>query len=245
MEKEKAYKVLATQEGISNSEAKSLIDRGLVYAGNKKVMIARGDIDPKTNFKIEKVEKIKPIFQNNDIIVVDKPAFVNSDEIERQFKDAKLLHRLDRETSGVLMLVKNEEFREKAIKEFKKDTVYKEYVAWIDGILVENVDIDKAIITEKKNNKAFSKISKKGKPARTEVTPEIVNGKKTKVKCVIHHGRTHQIRVHLKSIDFPIIGDEQYGGRRYKRVMLHARKVVLLGMTFEAAEPTAFKHFES
>ena len=99
--------------------------------------------------------------------------------------------------------------------------------------------------TEKKNNKAYSKVSKKGKPARTEVTPEIVSGKKTKVKCVIHHGRTHQIRVHLKSIDFPIIGDEQYGGRRYKRVMLHARKVVLLGMTFEAAEPTAFKHFES
>ena len=220
MEKEKAYKVLALQEGISNSEAKSLIDRGLVYAGNKKVMIARGDIDPKTNFKVEKVEKIKPIFQNNDLIVVDKPAFVNSDEIERQF-------------------------REKAIKEFKNDTVYKEYSAWIDGILVESVDIDKAIITEKKNNKAYSKISKKGKPARTEVTPEIVNGKKTKVKCVIHHGRTHQIRVHLKSIDFPIIGDEQYGGRRYKRVMLHARKVVLLGMTFEAPEPTAFKHFES
>jgi 23S rRNA pseudouridine1911/1915/1917 synthase len=245
MEKEKAYKVLALQEGISNNEAKSLIDRGLVYAGNKKVMIARGDIDPKTNFKVEKVEKIKPIFQNNDLIVVDKPAFVNSDEIERQFKDAKLLHRLDRETSGVLMLVKNEEFREKAIKEFKNDTVYKEYSAWIDGILVESVDIDKAIITEKKNNKAYSKISKKGKPARTEVTPEIVNGKKTKVKCVIHNGRTHQIRVHLKSIDFPIIGDEQYGGRRYKRVMLHARKVVLLGMTFEAPEPTAFKHFES
>ena len=203
MEKDKAYKVLALQEGISNNEAKSLIDRGLVYAGNKKVMIARGDIDSKTNFKVEKVEKIKPIFQNNDLIVVDKPAFVNSDEIERQFKDAKLLHRLDRETSGVLMLVKNEEFREKAIKEFKNDTVYKEYSAWIDGILVDSVDIDKAIITEKKNNKAYSKISKKGKPARTEVTPEIVNGKKTKVKCVIHNGRTHQIRVHLKKHRLP------------------------------------------
>ena len=245
MDKDKAYKVLALQEGISNSEAKALIDRGLVYAGNSKIMIARGDINTKTKFRIEKVEKIKPIFENDDIIVVDKPAFMNSDEIERQFKGTKLLHRLDRETSGVLMLVKNEEFREKAIKEFKKDTVYKEYVAWVDGILVESVEIDKAIITEKKGNKAFSKLSKNGKPARTEVTPEIVSGKKTKLKCVIHHGRTHQIRVHLKSIDFPIIGDEQYGGRRYKRVMLHAKKVVLLGMTFEAPEPTSFKHFES
>jgi 23S rRNA pseudouridine1911/1915/1917 synthase len=245
MEKDKAYKVLALQEGISNSEAKALIDRGLVYAGNSKVMIARGDINIKTKFRIEKIERIKPIFENDDIVVVDKPAFMNSDEVERQFKGTKLLHRLDRETSGVLMLVKNEEFREKAIKEFKKDTVYKEYVAWVDGILVEFIDIDKAIITERKNNKAFSKLSKNGKPARTEVTPEIVSGKKTKLKCVIHHGRTHQIRVHLKSIDFPIIGDEQYGGRRYKRVMLHAKKVILLGMSFEAPEPTAFKHFES
>ena len=117
---EKAYKLLAAQEGISNSEAKSMIDRGLVYASNKKVMIARGDIDTKTVFKVEKVEKIKPIFENNDLIVVDKPAHVNSDEIERQFKPAVLLHRLDRETSGVLMLVKNEEFREKAIIEFIK-----------------------------------------------------------------------------------------------------------------------------
>jgi len=123
---EKAYKILAMQTGVSNSAAKSMIDRGLVYVGNKKVMIARGDLDAKTIFRIEKIEKIKPIFENDDIIVVDKPAFLNSDEVERQFKPAVLLHRLDRETSGVLMLVKNEEFREKAIKEFKQDRVYKE-----------------------------------------------------------------------------------------------------------------------
>ena len=105
---EKAYKLVAAQEGISNSSAKSMIDRGLVYVGNKKVVIARGDLDAKTNFKIIKVEHAKPIFENDDIVVVDKPAYINSDEIERQFKPAVLLHRLDRETSGVLMLVKNE-----------------------------------------------------------------------------------------------------------------------------------------
>jgi len=244
MATEKAYKLLAQQEGISNSNAKSMIDRGLVYVGNKKVMIARGEIDERTIFRVQKVERVKPIFENDDIIVVDKPAHVNSDEIERQFKPAVLLHRLDRETSGVLMLVKNEDFRQRAIKEFRDDKVYKEYIAWVEGIMTEPIEVDKAITTQKKNNKAYSNVSPKGKPARTEFFPDIVSAKKTKVKCIIHNGRTHQIRVHARYIDHPIVGDEQYGGRRAKRVMLHAHKVRLLGMEFVAKEPKSFTTFE-
>ena len=244
MATEKAYKILAVQEGISNSAAKSMIDRGLAYVGNKKVMIARGEIDSKTMFRTIKIEKAKPIFENDDIVVVDKPAYVNSDEIERQFKPAVLLHRLDRETSGVLMLVKNEEFREKAIKEFQKDKVYKEYIAWVEGIISEPIEVDKPILTQKKNNKAYSNVSGKGKPARSEFSPDIVSANKTKIKCVIHHGRTHQIRTHLRYIDHPIVGDEQYGGRRAKRVMLHAHKVRLLGMEFVAREPKIFTDFQ-
>ena len=244
MGKEKAYKLVALQEGISNSQAKSMIDRGLVYVGNKKVMIARGEIDDKTSFRVTKIEKPKVIFENDDLLVVDKPAYVNSDEIERMYKDAQLLHRLDRETSGVLMLVKDEDFRQKAIKEFKKDNVYKEYIAWVEGIVSEPVDIDKPILTTKKNNRASSNVSQKGKPARTEVFPDIVSANKTKVKCIIHHGRTHQIRTHLRYIEHPIVGDEQYGGRRAKRVMLHAYKVRLLDMEFTSPEPKAFVHFQ-
>jgi len=242
--KEKAYKLLAAQEGISNNVAKSMIDRGLVYVGNKKVMIARGELDAKTIFRVTKVEKPNIIFENDDILVVDKPPYINSDEIERMFKDVQLLHRLDRETSGVLMLVKNEEFRQKAIKEFKKDNVYKEYIAWVEGIMSEPIEVDKPIVTTKKNNRATSNVSSKGKPARSEFFPDLVSAKKTKVKCIIHHGRTHQIRTHLRYVDHPIVGDEQYGGRRAKRVMLHAYKVRLLGMEFVAKEPKAFVHFE-
>ncbi len=244
MATEKAYKILALQEGISNNSAKSMIDRGLVYVGNKKVMIARGDIDVKTVFRVIKVERPKPIFENEDILVLDKPAYVNSDELERMYKPAVLLHRLDRETSGVLMLVKNEEFRQKAIKEFQKDNVYKEYIAWVEGIMSEPIDVDKAILTQKKNNKAYSNVSAKGKPARTEFFPDIVSANKTKVKCIIHNGRTHQIRTHLRYVNHSIIGDEQYGGRRAKRVMLHAYKVRLLGMEFTAPEPKFFVNFE-
>ncbi len=242
---EKAYKVLAKQLNVSNGEAKSLIDRGLVYAGNKKVMIARGEVDTKTIFRVQKIEKPKKIFENDDILVVEKPAFLNSDEVEKMFEGTVLLHRLDRETSGVLMLVKNEEFRQRAIKEFRDDKVYKEYIVWVEGILSESVDVDAPILTVKKNNKAYSKVSyHKGKNARTEVFVDSVSGGKTKLKCVIHQGRTHQIRVHLKHIEHPIVGDELYGGRRTKRMMLHAHKVTLLGMEFVSPEPKEFMHFE-
>ena len=242
---EKAYKLLAVQEGLSNSQAKDLIDRGLVYVANRKVKVARGELPVKTSFNVQKVDKAVVIFQDDDLIVVDKPPFINSDEIEKQFKGAQLLHRLDRETSGVLILVKNEEYRFKAIGEFKRKRVYKEYTAWVEGMFIDPEFIDKAILTEKRKNKAYSKISPQGKPAHTEVTPMEVVGKYSKVKVVIQEGRTHQIRVHLRSIGYPIVGDEQYGGRNYKRVMLHARKVELLGHTFEVQEPKAFAHFSS
>jgi len=112
-------------------------------------------------------------------------------------------------------------------------------------MLIDEAEIDKPILTEKRHNKAFSKISTKGKSAHTTVTPVEVVGKYSKVKVVIREGRTHQIRCHLRSIGFPIAGDEQYGGRRAKRVMLHARKVELLGKTFIADEPKIFAHYSS
>lgn len=243
VKEDKAYKLLADQEGISNSKAKDLIDRGLVYVSNRKIMIARGNLPVKTKFRVEQIEKIRVIYENKDILVLDKPAFLSSEDIEKQYKDAKLLHRLDRETSGILVLCKDEDFRLKAIEEFKHDRVYKEYVAWVDGDVIEEFEIDKPILTEKHNNKAKSKISaSKGKPARTEVFPLMCVNHKSKVKLVIHQGRTHQIRVHLRSENLPIMGDELYGGRKARRMMLHAHKMRLLGMEFSSPEPKEFKH---
>ena len=117
------------------------------FSGLDEVLRQLANTSAKTVFIVQKVEKARPIFENDDLIVIDKPAFVNSDEIERQFKGSQLLHRLDRETSGVLMLVKNEEFRLKAISEFKKDNVYKEYVAWVEGLVSEPFVIDQPLIT--------------------------------------------------------------------------------------------------
>ena len=238
MAKDKAYKVLAIEQGISNKKAKELIDRGIVFEEDKKVKIARAFIDIDTSFRIEYPSKMEILYQDDDIIAINKPAQVDSYDIEAMIPDSELLHRLDRDTSGVLLLSKNKIFIDKAIKEFKARRVKKKYVAWVDGVIYEEIEIDEPILTIKKN-RAFSMIDKvRGKKAYTVVTPDEVQGKKSKVNIEITTGRTHQIRVHLAHIGHSIIGDEFYGNKtQSKRVLLHCAKMKILGYTFEAKEP--------
>ncbi|MCH9814358.1 MAG: RluA family pseudouridine synthase [Epsilonproteobacteria bacterium] len=238
--REKAYKLLAIQENITNRSAKDLIDRGLVYSGGKKVVMARAEMPARTRFRVEEITKMHVIFEDDKIVAIDKPAFVTSEQIAKK-RGEKLLHRLDKETSGVLLLVKDEDFRKIAIEAFKKQDVLKEYIAWVSGSIVEPLKIDKPILTIRKQNQAYSKISTDGRAALSEVEPLMIEGKLSKVKVKILTGRTHQIRVHLKSEGSPIIGDQFYGGKPHKRVLLHASKIALLGYSFESKEPKDFK----
>lgn len=239
--KEKAYKLLAMQENISNRAAKELIDRGLVYSGGRKITVARGEIDDKTKFKVNEIKKAKKIFEDSKIIAVDKPAFLTAEEVASEYKEARLLHRLDRETSGVLLLTKDEAFHEKAVEAFKNKEVKKEYFAIVSGIFIEAVSINMPLLTIKKGNAAYAKISlTKGKEAISHFEPMSVAGKISKIKAVIETGRTHQIRAHLQYANFPILGDTLYGGKPSKRIMLHAHKISLLGYEFESEEPKEF-----
>ncbi len=242
---EKAYKLLAEQEGISNKKAKELIDRGLVYVGDQKVKIARAELPDDTRFRIEEPAEIRIIYQDDEVVAVDKPAFIDSYEIEEAIEGAQLLHRLDRETSGVLLLARDEAFAKKAIEAFRRRQVHKEYVAWVEGVVVEPLEIDWPIHTIRKG-KAFSRIDKKrGKPALTRVWPDEIQGKKSKVRIEIETGRTHQIRVHLAHAGHPIVGDEQYGSpTRAKRPLLHAKKITLLGRSYEAPEPKDIQRYK-
>ncbi len=244
---DKAYKLLAQQERISNSKAKELIDRGVVKVGDKKVLIARGEIRTDTRFTIKEINKIRVIFQDKDILVVDKPAFLTAEEVMKKYEGAILLNRLDKETSGVMMFAKNEEFQKKAIKEFQANRVYKEYVAVVEGKVIDEIEIDKPILTTKDRGTAKSKIDlKRGKPAITTIYPLLVEGNKSKIKVVIESGRTHQIRVHLNSIGFPILGDAVYGrtASNINRVLLHSKVTKIFDYTFEAPEPKEFKVYD-
>ncbi|GAA7441209.1 RNA pseudouridine synthase [Helicobacter pylori] len=240
---EKAYKILSVQENISHKKAKALIDLGLVSVGGKKLMVARKELSKNTRFSVQKVEKPSVIFEDENILALFKPPFIESYDLASFFKDWVLLHRLDKETSGVVLLVKeNSEFHLKAKKAFKNREVKKEYLALTQGIIEEEQEINAPILTIK-TTKAFSKISKKGQEAVTIITPLKIINKKTLLKVGIKTGRTHQIRVHLKHINHPIIGDTLYNNEpgSAKRLMLHAHKIALLGYEFEAIAPREFE----
>lgn len=239
---EKAYKLLSLQENISNKKAKSLIDKGLVSCNGKKITIARSELPEKSIFSIEQIQKPKVIFEDENILAIDKPPFVESYELAEMFEDWVLLHRLDKETSGVILLVKDKTaFHAQAKEAFRNQSVYKEYLALVEGMVDEEMQINKPILTTK-TTYAKSKISKEGLPALTTIKPLSIIGKKTLLEVVIKTGRTHQIRVHLKSIDHPIIGDSLYGGANAKRLMLHAHKISLLGYDFTSNPPNEFKN---
>ncbi|WQV02910.1 RluA family pseudouridine synthase [Helicobacter pylori] len=240
---EKAYKLLSVQENISHKKAKALIDLGLVSIGGKKLMVARKELPQNTRFNVQKIEKPSVIFEDENILALFKPPFIESYDLVSFFKGWTLLHRLDKETSGVILLVKeNSEFHLKAKKAFKDMAVKKEYLALAQGIVEEEQEINAPILTIK-TTKAFSKISKKGQEAVTIITPLKIINKKTLLKVEIKTGRTHQIRVHLKHINHPIIGDTLYNNEpgSAKRLMLHAHKIALLGYEFEAIAPKEFE----
>jgi len=245
---EKAYKLLAEQEGISNKKAKELIDRGLVYVTDRKVKIARAEMPKGTNFRVEDIDKVKIIYQDEHILAINKPALLDAYELQDAIEEEEtvLIHRLDRDTSGVLILARNEAFLEDAIQAFKQRKVKKRYVAWVEGVFCEEIKIDAPIATHKQGGKAFSEINEeRGRPAITIVKPLEIQGKKSKVEIEILTGRTHQIRVHLSSIGHPIVGDERYGSvTRSKRILLHAKALSLLGYAFEAKEPRDIQKYK-
>ncbi|MDR1555237.1 MAG: RluA family pseudouridine synthase [Campylobacteraceae bacterium] len=237
---DKAYKLLALQENISNRAAKELIDRGVVYSAGKKILVARADMKANAAFKIEKLKKPQILFQDDDIVAIDKPPFLTAEEIAQSFK-LTLLHRLDKETSGVLLLSKNDEFTKKVIAAFKSQKVEKIYLAIVSGKFIEPITIDTPLQILKTKSGAYAKPSKDGQSALSIVTPRLVEGKSSMVEVSIQTGRTHQIRAHLKSVGFPVAGDEKYGGKTSSRIMLHAWKISLLGYSFESPIPSEFK----
>ncbi|KAB0582831.1 RluA family pseudouridine synthase [Campylobacter sputorum subsp. sputorum] len=242
MKMEKAYKLLALQEKISNNEAKALIDNGLVSVGGKKIVVARGELSEKSVFNILKVAKPKVIFEDENIIAINKPPFTISEKIAKDFKFT-LLNRLDKDTSGVLLLYKNEEFGKIAINEFKNMRVKKTYIAMVKGIISEELHIDNPIITIKGKGGAYSKISPQGKSAISDIYPFMISGKKSIVRVDIKTGRTHQIRVHLANLGYPVIGDEKYGKNSSKRMFLHSYKTEILDYKFIAELDNSFNEF--
>lgn len=243
---EKAYKVLSMQEGISHKSAKDLIDRGRVSLNHKTLSIARTLIPKKSHLKITPQAKLQVIFEDDNLLAINKPPFIDSQEVANLFNEWVLLHRLDKATSGILLLVKNEsEFHKQAKEAFKQEQVYKEYIAIVNGIFKEDCILTNPLLIEKGKTAKVKVLEndsnhKKALHAHTQIQPIELIGKKTKLKIIIKTGRTHQIRAHLAHIGYAILGDTFYGGKEHNRLMLHAHKISILGYNLQAPLEQSF-----
>lgn len=246
---EKAFILLAKQENISLNKAKKLIDDGLVSVKNARLEIAREMLPKNTRFAVIE-SSFSVVYEDSEMLVLDKGIGVESYCLERRFSPYKLINRLDKDTSGIILLAKNEETRAKAIKEFKERRVKKIYLALITGKLFEEIVIKNRIST-RKGTKAKSFIESKNsinhnnlakniiesKEAISIITPlRLINGN-TLVEISIPTGATHQIRVHLSSKNHPIIGDIIYNNKncdtkKAKRLMLHCHKTTIFNKEF-------------
>ncbi|HEY6069943.1 MAG TPA: RluA family pseudouridine synthase, partial [Chthoniobacterales bacterium] len=155
-----------------------------------------------------------------------------------------IVHRLDKETSGCLVVAKNDEAHRGLSSQFAERTVDKIYLALVAGKLRKSLGtISEKIGRHPVDRQRMSVTSRRGRAAKTEYRVIRGSNEMSLVECKLHSGRTHQIRVHLHHLGHPVLGDKVYGGRfakTFPRQMLHAWK-----LGFQHPRSDEWKNFEA
>jgi 23S rRNA pseudouridine1911/1915/1917 synthase len=152
-----------------------------------------------------------------------------------------IVHRLDRGTSGVMVIAKNDAAHQELARQFHDREVEKEYIALVWGVVQAGRRIDAAIGRDPAHREKMSARAKHAREAVTRITRAHHLPGLTLCQVAIHTGRTHQIRVHLSAIGHPIVGDALYGGV-HRRVAGDIRAVQRLNRPFLHAARLAFTH---
>jgi 23S rRNA pseudouridine1911/1915/1917 synthase len=203
------------------------------------------------------------VYQDRDLIVVDKPAgmvvhpaaghqtgtLVNAllhhvDDLSGIGGERRpgIVHRLDRGTSGLMVVAKHDAAHEELARQFREREVEKEYIALVWGEVNAGRRIDAAIGRDTANRKKMSARARRSREAVTRIVrAERIHPMLTLAHVAIHTGRTHQIRVHLSAIGHPIVGDPLYGGI-HRRVPGDVKAVTHLERPFLHAARLAFRH---
>jgi 23S rRNA pseudouridine1911/1915/1917 synthase len=205
---------------------------------------------------------LRIVFEDSDIVVLDKPAgmvmhpsaghergtLVNA--LLHHIKDLSgvggearpgIVHRLDRGTSGLLVVAKHDAAHQELARQFHDREVEKEYTALVWGLVHAGKRIDAPIGRDPKDRQKMSTRARRARSAVTRVTFARHFKGASLIKVAIATGRTHQIRVHLNAIGHPIVGDQTYGGV-HRRVPGNLRAVQRLERPFLHAGRLCFTH---
>ena len=248
------------QKAVKNGEItvnKKQVKPGYTLRENDTVAIAlkKESETPETPAS-EKIS-IPTIYEDKDVVVINKPAglvvhpgaakeqttvaswLVSKHPESRDVGDDPnrpgIVHRLDKDTSGVLMLAKTQEAFEHLKQQFKKHRVKKEYLAVVFGIPKAKEGRINQPLARSRRNPLRRAIDPGGKPAITEwQIDKKINDKLALLKVFPLTGRTHQIRVHFHFLGYPIVGDSLYTFKRQRppqgvnRQLLHAKELTII-----------------
>jgi 23S rRNA pseudouridine1911/1915/1917 synthase len=289
--------VLTRLLGLSRASLQRYVEEGLVHVNGqpckKRLLVATGDLvsislpPPPPSHVTPQEMNFDILYEDAELFIINKPAglvvhpapgnrsgtFVNGFVAycaDLQCDDPirpGLVHRLDKDTSGVLIAAKKPDVVAALSGQFQDRTVRKEYLAIGVGRLEQPVCVDKPIGRDPVHRQRMAVLAG-GKPATTQFVPEgppfrLARGRGciqsakdcTLIRAIPHTGRTHQIRVHLASLGVPILGDSVYGHRSVNemwnglRQMLHCRLIAFThprtgkDMVVQAPIPEDMKEF--
>ena len=246
----------------SRSRLRSYIDGGLVSvdgaaavatrkARGGEDVVVRAAPEPASTAHAPQAIALSIVHEDGELLVVDKPAGLvvhpGSGNWEGTLLNALLhhaphlaaipragiVHRLDKDTSGLLVVAKTLQAQTHLVRQLQARTVKREYLALATGDLARGGTVD-APIGRHPTRRTTMAVVATGKPARTHYDVVERFGLATLLACRLETGRTHQIRVHLASLGHPLVGDPAYGRRQpisFPRQALHARRLGLVHPT--------------
>ena len=230
-EKTRAFLHLVKELGYTQKEAQRMIAKGRLLVDGEPILKSSyelaGDFEL---IEFEPVSKgLKPTFVEKDFVVFDKPSGVLIhpqnrhtsysliDELKSQFgKDANITHRIDQETSGLVLCATNKESERDIKMMFQERDMQKKYIALVHGEFKSDMVVEEPLLRAEDESaivRMVVKVDERGKASKTTFKPLYYFDETdtTLVECMPHTGRQHQIRVHLFHVKHPIVGDPIYG----------------------------------
>ncbi len=243
--KQKAFLFLIRELHYKQNEAQRLIAKGRLLVGGKPMTDTGGFIEGDFEFIFFEpiTQSLKPLFQTNDFVLFDKPSgllihpqsrhtpYSLLDEIRYQFgRDANITHRIDQETSGLVLAAKHKKSERHLKIMFQERQIQKTYLAFVHGRVDTVLHVNAPLLREKDDRasvRTVVTVSEEGKPSETIITPLHYYAKynMSLVEAKPLTGRQHQIRVHLFHVKHPIVGDPIYGQSDYNVLNFLDKKI--------------------